>query len=186
MSLLDFLKRGPRKKLCARCGHGAAHGYSRHAESDAKEITFLCLSCLAEQLQSDYAAFRGRAVVVEPAAGLPCYVFRDRQYLNSLSPTLDRDINALLSRIELCSDCKAPANCLWIGSKGISIETFGEVLKRGPSQTLLTWGNSETASQCGKCLSARISKDLRSGNYEFFEICSPHDTEEGLVMPMAY
>ena len=131
MSLLDFLKRGPRKKLCARCGHGAAHGYS-------------------------------------------------------ISPTLDRDINALLSRIELCSDCKAPANCLWIGSKGISIETFGEVLKRGPSQTLLTWGNSETASQCGKCLSARISKDLRSGNFEFFEICSPHDTQEGLVMPMAY
>ena len=185
MGMLNFLKRGPRKKRCARCGRGAAHGYSKHAESEAHEIEFLCLSCLETQLRTDYQEYRGRVVVVEPAAGLPCYVFQDREHLRSFSSELDLDIDALLNQIKTCHNCAAPARCMWIGSKGISLETFEDVLRKGPRQTILMWGNSEV-SLCGKCASEKIGEALRSGDFEFFEISSPHATQEGIVLPMAY
>jgi hypothetical protein len=174
MGLLDFLKRGPRRKQCARCGQQAAHGYSQVAESNAKQITPLCLSCLVEQFRHDYADFRGRAVVIAPAAGLPCYVFREQKISSPL-----------LQRIDICSDCKAPARCLWMPSQGLTIENFGVVLEKGPEQTLLTLGNV-AESLCGTCAAARIGKELQAGNFEFFEVCSPHDQQEGLVLPMAY
>jgi hypothetical protein len=174
MGLLDFLKRGPRKKQCARCGQQAAHGYSQVAESDAKQIMPLCLSCLVEQLRRDYAEFRGCAVVIAPAAGLPCYVFREQKIFSSL-----------LQRIDICANCKAQARCLWMPSQGLTIENFGEVVEKGPEQTLFTWGNV-AESLCGTCTSSRIGKELQAGNFEFFEVCSPHDQQEGLVLPMAY
>jgi hypothetical protein len=174
MGLFDFLKWGPRKKQCARCGQQAAHGYSQVAESDPKQITPLCLACLIEQLRSDYAEFRGHAVVIAPAAGLPCYVFREQ----NISPSL-------LQQIDVCADCKAQARCLWMRSRGLSIETFGDVLEKGPEQTVFAWGNV-AESLCGTCTAARIGKELQGGNFEFFEVCSPHDGQEGLVLPMAY
>ena len=121
MGLLDFLKRGPRKKQCARCGGQAAHGYSQMAESDPKQITPLCLTCLIKQLRIDYADFRGHAVVVAPATGLPCYVFREQ-----------RISSPLLEQVGICADCNAQARCLWVHSQGLTIDTFGDVLEKGP------------------------------------------------------
>ena len=175
MGILDFLKRGPRKKQCARCGRQDAHGYSQVAESDPKQITALCLTCLIEQLRRDYADFRGRAIVIAPATGLPCYVFREQK----ISPSL-------LRQIDKCADCKAPARCLWMTSQGLTIETFGDVLEKGPEPTLLSWGNPAPESLCGICTAARIGKSLQAGDSEFLEVCSPHDEQEGLVLPMAY
>lgn len=175
MGLLDFLKRSPRKKKCARCGQQASHGYSLVAESHPKQITPLCLACLIAQLRHDYAGFRGRAIVVAPATGLPCYVFRDQE----LSAPM-------LQAIGICSDCKAQAHCLWMQSRGLTIETFGDVLEKGPERTLLSWGNPAAESLCGACTATRIGKNLQAGDFEFFEICSPHDEQEGLVLPMAY
>jgi hypothetical protein len=174
MGLLDFLKRGPRKKQCERCGQQAAHGYSQVAESDAKQIAPLCLSCLVEQLRRDYADFRGHAIVIAPASGLPCYAFREEKISSSL-----------LHQIDICADCKAQARCLWMPSRGLTIENFGDVLENGPEQTLLTWGNVGE-SLCGICTATRIGKGLQAGNFEFFEVCSPHEGQEGLVLPMAY
>ncbi len=175
MGFLGFLKRSPRKKECARCGQQAAHGYSQVAESDAQQITPLCLTCLVKQLRRDYAEFRGHAVVIAPAAGLPCYVFREQKLPSPL-----------LSQIDICADCKAQARCLWMQSQGLTIETFGDVLEKGPAQTLFTWGNPAAESLCGKCTAARIGKRLQAGDLEFLEVCSPHDRQEGLVLPMAY
>ena len=175
MGLLNFLKRNPRKKQCARCGQRAAHGYSQEAESDSNQIMPLCLTCLTEQLRQDYANFRGRAVVIAPAAGLPCYVFREQRISSSF-----------LQRIDICADCKAQARCLWMRSRGLTIETSGEVLEKGPELTLLTWGNPAPVSLCGACTAKRISECLKSDDFEFFEICSPHNDQEGIVIPMAY
>ena len=66
MRFLDFCGR-LRKKNCARCGQVATHGYSRVAESYAKNITPLCDSCLDSELLLDYSDFGGRAVVIAPA-----------------------------------------------------------------------------------------------------------------------
>ena len=152
----------------------AAHGYSQVAESDPKQIAPLCLACLIEQLRRDYADFRGRAIVIAPAAGLPCYVFREQKISSSL-----------LQRIGICADCKAQARCLWMHSQGLTSENFGDVLENGPEQTLFTWGNV-AESLCGRCTATRVGKQLQAGDFEFFEVCSPHNGQEGLVLPMAY
>jgi hypothetical protein len=175
MGFLDFLKRGPRKKQCSRCGQQAAHGYSQVQESEANQIEPLCFACLTEQLHRDYSNFSGHAVVIAPAAGLPCYVFREQRILSPL-----------LSRIDSCVDCKAQAHCLWMQSQGLTIETFDDVLEKGLEQTLLTWGNPAGEPLCGTCTAKRIGKRLQSGDLEFFEICSPHDAQEGFVLPTAY
>lgn len=185
MGLFDFLKRSPRKKQCARCGQPAAHGYSQVAESDPKQITPLCLSCLIGQLHKDYADFRGRAIVIAPAAGLPCYVFRDRDFLQSISSEAARAADAMLQQIQICVGCKAQARCLWIGCLGLTVETFGDILEKGP-QTLLTWENPVPTSLCGKCTAERIGKSLQTDSFEFFEVCSPHHEQEGMVLPMGY
>jgi hypothetical protein len=186
MGLLDFLRRGPRKKKCVRCGQQAAHGYSPVAESDAKQITPLCLSCLIEQLRHDYAEFRGHAAVIAPAVGLPCYVFRNLGFLRDTTPECEQLSVALLEQITICADCQAPARCLWIESRGLTIESFGDVIEKGPQSTRLTWGNPAPTSLCGKCTAERIGNRLQTGSFEFFEVCSPHLDEQGLVLPMAY
>jgi hypothetical protein len=175
MDLLNFLKHGPRKKRCARCGRQAAHGYSQVAESDPKQVVPLCLTCLSEQLRRDYEEFRGRAIVIEPATGLPCYVFREQ-----------RISSPLLQQIHTCAECKAQACCLWMQSQGLTLQTFSEILDGEPERTLLSWGNPGAESLCGRCIAMRIGKRLQAGDLEFFEVCSPHDGQEGLVLPTAY
>jgi hypothetical protein len=186
MGLLDFLKRGSRKKQCARCGQQAAHGYSPVAESDAKQIAPLCLSCLVEQLRRDYADFRGRAIVIAPAPGLPCYVFREREFLRSTSSESEWHTAFLLQQIGVCTDCQAPGRCLWIESRGLTSESIGDVVGKGPQETLLRWGNPVPISLCGKCTAERIGRNLQMDGFEFFEVCSPHQDQEGIVLPMAY
>lgn len=85
MGFLDFFSR-LRKKHCAGCGQVAIHGYSRAAESCAKDITPLCVSCLDSQAPLDYRDFGGRPVLIAPAVGVPCYVCGDRESLRSISP----------------------------------------------------------------------------------------------------
>ena len=186
MGLLDFLKRNPRKKHCAHCGQQAAHGYSPAAESDPKEILPLCLRCLAEQLRRDYAEFRGRTIVIAPALGLPCYVFRTFESLRDASPDFERQSVPLFQQIKTCADCQGTARCLWIESRGLTLESFGDVIEKGPHQTLLTWGNPNPTSLCGKCTAEHIARRLQADGFEFFEVCGPHRDEEGMVLPMAY
>jgi hypothetical protein len=186
MGLLDFLKRGPRKKRCARCGQQGSHGYSPAAESDPKEIVPLCLLCLAEQLRRDYADFRGHAIVIAPALGLPCYVFRISQFLRDASPDSERQYASLFQHVTTCADCQGTARCLWIESRGLTFESFRDVIEKGPQHTLLTWGNPNPTALCGKCTAEHIVRSLQDDSFEFFEICSPHRDQEGMVLPMAY
>jgi hypothetical protein len=186
VSIFDFLKRGPSKKTCAQCAQRAAHGYSRAAESHSSQIAPLCLSCLTERLRHDYEDFRGRAVVIAPAQGLPCYVFRDREFVRSVSVDVERELDTSFQEIGPCSDCTMPGRCLWIESQGVTLEAFGDVLEKGLRTTVLSWGNPAPRSLCGKCVVERIAKSLRADGFEFFEICAPHGANDGLVIPMAY
>ena len=186
MGLLDFLKRSPRKKQCARCGNVAAHGYSAAAESDRTQITPLCLECLLRKLRHDYEEHHGRALVIEPAPFLPCYVFRDLEYLRSVSADLAREVISLLHAEGQCVSCKGNSSYSWVGSRGITAETFSEVLEKGPKRTLLTWGNPAPVRLCGKCVVDRIGRVLQAGDFEYFEVCSPRGNDDGVVIPMAY
>lgn len=188
MGFLDFFSR-PRKKHCARCGQVAIHGYSRAAESCAKDITPLCVSCLDSQLLIDYRDFGGRAVLIAPAIGVPCYVFRNRECLRSISPDsagLYRELDQLLSTVQDCSDCGTEAHCLWIQSKGLNGKTFDDIIKIGVGNTLLAWGNPQPLSLCGVCSARRIAECLRDERLSYSEVCSPQGTEQGVVLPMAY
>lgn len=186
MGLLDFLRRGPKSKRCVRCGERAAHGYSRAAESKPSEIAPLCLQCLAQQLHTDYSSFAGRAEVIAPAPKLPCYVFQNRGFLRSISSIVHTELEAQFSQLQLCAVCRVPAHCLWFESGGLSLDTFEQVLEKGLQPTILVWGNPPPLPLCGKCTAERICKALQANGMEFFEICSPHDTQEGIVLPMAY
>jgi hypothetical protein len=186
MGLFNFLRRTPRKKRCARCGQSAAHGYSQVAESDPGQITPLCVSCLITQLGDDYAAFFGRSIIVAPAAGFPCYVFRDRRCQSSNSPDTGREIDAMLSGIAVCAACTAKAHCAWIESRGLTSDNFRNLMQEGPRRTLLKWGNPSPASLCGNCTVERLIVSLRTEHLEYFEVCSPHGTSEGILAPQAY
>lgn len=189
MALLDFLRRDPRKKPCARCGQPSFHGYSKAAESKISQITPLCTSCLNSQLQKDYGEFLGRAIVVRPAAGLPCYVFRNREFFRSLSSSpsgLLDELDDLLHEIVNCRDCGQTAHCLWIESEGLTRETQDELLANGLRKTLTAWGNPQRTPLCGACTVRRMSENLRSNGASYIEVCSPHATDEGIVLPMGY
>ena len=176
-----------RKRTCARCGAAPQHGYSRKAESAHQDIEPLCGACLIKQLEQDYAAYRGRAVVLQPVGDVHCYVFRDREYLQWVSPDaqhLDHDVGNLLERIGQCGDCGEAAHCMWIESRGLDGKTFEIVLKRGLAKTLLAWGNPAAVSLCGKCVVKRIAAGL--GGISYIEVCSPHGEDEGVVIPMGY
>jgi hypothetical protein len=183
-----FLRGGAsRKRTCARCGAAPQHGYSPKAESDHQDIEPLCAACLIKQLEQDYAAYRGRAVVLQPVSDVPCYVFRDREYLQWVSPDaqyLDQDVGHLLEQIGKCSACGDAAHCMWIESRGLDGKTFEIVLKRGLAKTLLASGNPAAVSLCGKCTVRRIAAGLRGVSYT--EVCSPHGADEGVVIPMGY
>ncbi len=185
MGILDFLKRDPRKKRCTRCGQPSVHGYSQVAESPSDQITSLCLRCLTEQLQQDYSGYHGKSIVVAPAPSLPCYTFRDVEYLSSIRARWRQDFGTLFQEVRNCTDCKSKASILWVNSRGLSLETFAEVLEKGLQQSLLAWGNPAPIPLCGACVAKRIGECLRSGGPSFFEVCSPHGEQQGMVLPMA-
>jgi hypothetical protein len=187
---LRLLRSGAsRKRLCARCGAAARHGYSLKAESEHQNIEPLCLACLLKQLEQDYAAYRGRAVILQPVSDVPCYVFHDREYLQWVSPDaqyLDVDVGNLLDQIKPCSACGDAAQCMWVETRGLDAKTFEVVLKRGLIKTLLAWGNPPPVALCGKCAGKRIAESLRGEEFSYTEVCSPHGTDEGVVIPMGY
>src|SRR5437868_13784290 len=66
----------PVVKPCSICGAESRYGYSEHAEEDPAKIKPMCLEHMISKLERDYTSFNGRALVIEPADGPPCYVFQ--------------------------------------------------------------------------------------------------------------
>ncbi len=186
-SFLIRKKKPTRVKECSVCGAEPKYSYSEHAE-DLKNIKSLCRKCLAAQLEKDYVTFSGRAVVIQPVPGPPCYVFHPNEdWGKSFKESkMDDDARAYLLRMEtLCHDCGQKANFLWIGSNGLSAYNFGEVLKKGFSETLLP-RNPEPVSLCGKCCVRHIADELEGKDITYLEVSGPKGAEDGFVMSMAY
>lgn len=182
-ALLYFWKRRPPPR-CANCGSPSQFGYSEHAESEANQIVRLCFNCLAAKLRDDYDAYAGHALVIEPAADLPCYVFQPKSKWGDTK--LGEDLTKILSnRDDACRCCALQARFLWVTSKGLLASNFSEVLSDGISLTLLRWGNDSPLPLCSKCCVESIKKTIESRRLTFLEVCAPR-SEDGLVIPMAY
>jgi hypothetical protein len=142
--MIVSLSRHRKPATCVNCGAPAGFGYSLRAESDRKDrkgITSVCLNCLRTKLTKDYEQFGKRALVIEPAANLPCDVFQPRNKWKDCK--LEEDAGRLLSRMQdSCNHCGAKANFLWLTSGGLRLENLHELFAEGVSEILLRWGNS--------------------------------------------
>ena len=181
-------KKLPTVKRCSVCGAESKYGYSENAEEEIKNIKSMCMKCLVSQLKNDYTTFSGRAVVIQPAPGPPCYVFHtNKEWGDSFRESkMDDDARAYLLRMDtLCLDCGQKANFLWVGSKGLTAHNFGNVLRKGFSETLLP-RNPKLVSLCGKCCMNHIAEDLKGKDIAYLEVSGPKGVDDGFVMPMAY
>lgn len=183
MKLLDrFFSRKPAS--CVKCGSPAGFGYSLHAESDRNDISSMCLSCLRAKLAADYAQFDKRALVIEPAADLSCYVFQPNSRWKDNK--LMRDALDMLSRMQdSCGQCGAKANFLWLACAGLQPDNLDELFSNGVEGTLLRWGNRPPHPVCARCCVNLICGSIESHHLTFAEVCSPR-SEDGFVLPMAY
>jgi len=183
-AVLFYLRKGRSTPRCAACGAPSRFGYSKHAESDRKDIVPLCLRCLTTKLGNDYQPQGARALVIEPIANLPCYVFQpNSKWADS---KLAQETDAMLSRLNgACRHCEREANFLWSTSQGLSASNFEEVFSEGLSPTLLRWGNAAPYPVCAGCCVNLILKTLEKRDLTFLEVCGPQ-SENGFVISMGY
>ncbi len=182
------LRTGPTVKRCSVCGAESKYGYSENAEEEIKNMKSVCIKCLVSQLKKDYSAFSARAVVIQPAPGPPCYVFHsNKEWAQSFKESkIDDDSRSYLLRMDtLCRDCGQKANFLWIESRGLTAYNFGNVLRKGFSETLLA-DNPKPVSLCANCCVEHIAEELKEKEIEYLEVSGPKGPEDGFVIPMAY
>jgi hypothetical protein len=170
--------------FCVKCGVPAAFGYSHRAESDNKDIASVCLNCLKAKLAQDYEQFEKRALIVEPAANLPCYVFQPSSKWKDCK--LTEEAREMLSKMrDSCSHCGAKATFLWLTSKGLRLERLDELFAEGVSKTLFRWGNNPPQPVCGRCCVDLICSSIEKNGLTFLEVCGPR-SEDGFVLAMGY
>lgn len=179
-----YLRNRQSHKTCANCGSPSQFGYSREAESELENIVNLCFTCLLKKMTDDYESYEGRAVVIQPAAGFPCYVFQSSSRWPDSNLTKEV-AEMFLATDEACNQCGSKAHYLWVSSKGLNPSTFEQVLSNGLSETLLRWGNPRPTSLCSRCCVKSIAKAIEEHSLTFLEICSPRATN-GFVIPMGY
>lgn len=179
-----YLRNRQAHKTCANCGSPSQFGYSREAESELEDIVSLCFTCLVKKMTDDYQSYEGRALVIQPAEGFPCYVFQTSSRWPD-SKLAKEAAEMLSASDEACEQCGSNAHYLWVSSKGLNPSTFEQVLSKGLSETLLRWGNSRPISLCSRCCVKSIAKAIEERKLTFLEVCSPRSAD-GIVIPMGY
>jgi len=179
-----FRRQNSASRICSACGAKSQYGYSDRAESKLKDIRPLCRTCLITQLEHDYSHYRGRALVIQPVGGPPCYVFRPQSQFEDAR--INSDVRLFLSQMSAsCSKCEQTSTYLWVESQGLTADNWGEVIERGVSDTLLKWENPPPISMCAQCCVRHIDSTLQLRGMTYIEVCSPKD-EDGFVLPMGY
>jgi hypothetical protein len=180
---LALRKHRPSAK-CSACGSPSQFGYSKHAESERNQIAQLCLKCLTTTLRDECRQYAGHALVIEPVADLPCYVFQPAS--KWADSKLAKDLTTFFSNMEgACRGCGSPARFLWTTANGLLPSNFSQVLSDGLSQTLLRWSNDKPYPMCSECCVRSIVTKIDTRGLTFLEVCSPR-LEDGFVIPMAY
>jgi hypothetical protein len=179
---LSLTRKKIEKKLCLRCGAPAAHGYSKAAESSADEIVPLCVRCLLDRLDEDYCTYNGHAVVIQPVAELPCYIFRPK---SAWDERLRAELDALLAGLQnQCSSCTSSARYLWVNA--LEAGPVAKLPEIGITHTLLTPSSARPISLCARCSVQRIARSFAGQEAGYVEVCGPHGDEDGLVTAIGY
>jgi hypothetical protein len=149
-----------------------------------KDISRVCLNCLKTKLTDAYSQFEARALVIEPAANFPCYVFQPTSKWNDQK--LGEEVGILLSKMgKTCHHCGADANFLWLTSHGLLENNAEKVLAEGVSATLVRWENGPPCSVCARCCVDLICNGIERQSLTFLEVWGPR-LENGFVLPMGY
>ena len=133
-----------------------------------------CLACLKRSLSSDYGAFRSRAVVIEPVAGAPVYVFQSLPGWQSAfgKSQMVSYVEALLSQMQpQCQHCGSDARFIWIDSERLTSDMFSEVADKGLNATLLQ-GSSRPVALCATCCVERIVHALETRGLSYISKCA--------------
>lgn len=140
LGAIAYLRRNTKPRPCVNCGDPSRFGFSKEAESSAADIARLCLNCLKPKLADDYARYEARALVVEPNANFPCYVFQPSSRWRN--ERLMQVTVQLLSKMEpTCHFCGTKSNFLLVTSHGLSEDKQDQISADGISETLLQSGN---------------------------------------------
>ena len=159
----------------------SSHGYSK-AESEANDIVPMCVDCLLRRLDDDYGTYAGHAVVVQPVAELPRYLFRPKA---DWSEAVSTDLDFLLARLQThCHSCGEPARYVWVNA--LEPGPVAKLPELGIQRTLLAGGKAQPVSLCAKCTVKRIGHSLREQEGGYLEICGPRGSEDGAVSGMGY
>ena len=96
------------------------------------------------------------------------------------------DVFSLLEKMDrCCAECGNNARFLWVDSRGLTGENFGESLDKGLSKTILPH-NPPPVSLCSRCCVKRIETELEAKRLHYLEVSAPKGSEDGFVMPMGY
>jgi len=176
-AILRITRKKHPSKVCAECGKPSANGYSKTAKSEANEIVPLCVDCLLRRLDEDYTIYDGRAVVVQPVAELPCYVFRP---VAEWSETVRNDVESILAGIEArCHSCGQETRYAWVNA--LEPGPVAKLPDLGIRHTLLTGAGAHAIGLCARCTVTRIGHSLTAQEGGYLEICGPRGSEDGVV-----
>jgi len=169
-------------KCCAQCGKPSSHGYANAAEPEPIKTAPLCVDCLLRRLDEDYCTYDGRAVVVQPVAELPRYVFRPKADWNG---AVREDVDFLLAGLQThCHSCGQPARYVWVNA--LEPGPVAKLPELGVQRALLAVGKAHPVSLCAKCTVTRIGHSLREQEGGYSEICGPRGDADGVVSGMGY
>src|ERR1039458_2797865 len=181
-SVLRLTRRKLENKRCARCGAPAMHGYSKTAESAPEESLPLCVPCLLKRLDEDYCTYDRHAVVIQPVAELPCYVFRPK---SDWDERLRAELDTLLAGLHNhCSSCANPVRYLWVNA--LEAGPVANLSKMDITQTLLAVSSARPISLCARCAVKRIARSFAGQEAGYLEVCGPRGDEDGLVTAIGY
>ena len=169
-------------KPCAQCGKPSSHGYAEAMGPEPSETTPLCVDCLLRKLDEDYRTYGGHAVVVQPVAELPRYVFRPKTDWNE---AVRNDVDFLLAGLQThCHSCGQPARYVWVNA--LEPGPVAKLQELGIQRTLLAGGKIQPVSLCAQCAVKRIEHSLREQEGGYLEICGPRGEADGVVSGMGY
>jgi len=179
--LMAVMRKKHPPKVCAQCGKGSSYGYSKVAETGDGDIIPLCVDCLLQRLDADYLTYDGRAVVVQPVAELPCYLFRPKA---DWGEAVRSDLEFVLAGLEeRCHSCGEEARYAWLNA--LEPAPVAKLPKVGIRQTLLTAGTRPVAL-CARCTVRRIGHSLSVQEGGYLEVCGPQGSEDGVVCGIGY
>src|SRR5215472_2885531 len=139
VALLGYLRWRQSHGSCANCGSPSKFGYSHEPESKAEDIVKLCLTCLAAKMKDAYERYEGRALVIQPKAGFPCYVYQaSGKWADS---GIAKELDSMFSGTDKgCDRCGSKAHYFWV--------TSNERVESGGCRVIRA---AKDPSEVGKC-----------------------------------